>query len=132
MAYRILIVDDSTTIRRMLKKAISMAGLGECEVFEGGDGKEALAVLEKEWIDVVFSDLHMPNMDGEELVMTMAKDDMLSKIPVVIVSSDRNSARLERLREAGVQEYISKPFRPENFRNAVETLLQQEQQQHAG
>lgn len=132
MAYRILIVDDSSTIRRMLKKAISMAGLGDSTVIEAADGREALTALKNEWIDVVFSDLHMPNMDGEELVKAMAGDSMLAEIPVVIVSSDRSEARLARLRECGVKECISKPFRPESFREVIQKLLEMEGERNVG
>lgn len=124
MAYRILIVDDSSTIRRMLKKAISMAGLDVGIVMEAADGEEALAALKENWVDVVFSDIHMPNMSGDQLVEKMAADGLLASIPVVIVSSDRNQALRDRLEKWGVQAYITKPFRPESFKEVIHQVLE--------
>lgn len=123
MSYTILVVDDSTIVRTMVKKSIAMAGLPVATVFEAGNGKEALEVLAKNWIDIVFADLNMPEMNGTELVEKMSQDSMLVSTPVVIVSSEQSQAKIEELKAKGIRAYIKKPFRPEGFRDVVQELL---------
>lgn len=101
-----------------------MAGLDVGIVMEAADGEEALAALKENWVDVVFSDIHMPNMSGDQLVEKMAADGLLASIPVVIVSSDRNQALRDRLEKWGVQAYITKPFRPESFKEVIHQVLE--------
>lgn len=124
MSYRILIVDDSSVVRSMVKKAIAMAGLEIGEVLEAGNGREALEALQSHWVDIVFTDLHMPEMTGIELVQAMARSGVLATTPVVVVSSDPSESRVEELRRLGVRAYLKKPFRPEGFRAIVEEVLQ--------
>jgi two-component system chemotaxis response regulator CheY len=124
MAYNILIVDDSKIIRAMVKKSITMSGLTVGEIHEARDGVEALEVLASQWIDIVFADIHMPNMNGVQLVEQMSKDNLLVSIPVVIVSSDRSQKQIERLKVLGIRAYIKKPFRPESFRDTVAEVLE--------
>jgi two-component system chemotaxis response regulator CheY len=123
MSYRVLIVDDSAVVRTMVKKAISMAGLDVEEVHEAANGLEALQQLKAHWVDIVFTDLHMPVMNGMELVQSMARDGVLATTPVVVVSSDPSETRAEDLKRLGVRAYLKKPFRPEGFREVIEGLL---------
>ncbi len=123
MSYSVLIVDDSSTIRKIVRRCIEMSGLDVKEVFEAENGLEALEVLDGEWIDIVFADLNMPKMSGMELVEKMSEDDLLLTTPVVIVSSERSEARIEELMNRGIRAYIKKPARPEKFRDVIETVL---------
>jgi two-component system chemotaxis response regulator CheY len=123
MRYRVAIVDDSSTQRSMVRKAIGMAGLDVAEVLEASNGREALELFRREWVDVVFADINMPEMTGVEMVEHMARDGLLASLPVVIVSSNRNEAEIGALLERGVRAYIQKPFRPEAFRDIIERLL---------
>ena len=123
MALNVLIVDDSPIIRKMVRRAIEMCGLPIGELHQAGDGVEALKILADHWIDIVFADINMPNMDGVEMVERMAKDQLLDKIPVVIVSTERSETRIARLKELGVRAYLTKPFRPETFRDVVREVL---------
>jgi two-component system chemotaxis response regulator CheY len=127
MSYRVLIVDDSSVVRTMVKKAIQMAGLDVEEVHEAANGLEALERLKSHWVDIVFTDLHMPVMNGMELVQSMARDGVLATTPVVVVSSDPSETRAEDLKRLGVRAYLKKPFRPEGFREVIEGLLQGEE-----
>jgi len=124
MSYRVLIVDDSSVVRTMVKKAIAMAGLDVEQVYEAANGLEALQQLAANWVDIVFTDLHMPVMNGMELVQAMARDGVLATTPVVVVSSDPSETRAEDLKRLGVRAYLKKPFRPEGFREVIEGLLQ--------
>ena len=123
MGYRILVVDDSEIIRGVVRKSVNMSGLAVDVIFEAGNGVEALKTLESEWIDIVFADLNMPEMNGMELVQKMSADNLLESIPVVVVSSEHSQARINELMEQGIKAYIKKPFRPENFRDVVLEVL---------
>ncbi len=125
MAYNILIVDDSEIVRGIVKRSISMSGLDVGNIMEAGDGLEALDVLSKEWVDIVFADLNMPNMNGEELVEKMSDDNLLVSVPVVIVSSDHSEDRIKELKERGIRAYMKKPFRPENLLEVAGKILGQ-------
>ncbi len=123
MGFNILIVDDSEVVRAVVKKTIAMAGIEVNVIHEARNGLEALEKLSAEWIDIVFADLRMPEMDGLELIQKMSENNLLYSIPVVIVSSDRSEARVEELKKKGIRAYLKKPFRPENFRDVVSEVL---------
>ncbi len=123
MSYNILIVDDSDIIRSVIKKSLLMSGLEVGNIFEAANGKEALQKLADEWVDIVFSDINMPEMNGLELIEKMSADQLLEKTPVVVISTERSQARIDRLTELGIRSYIKKPFRPEDLRDAVKTIL---------
>ncbi|HPQ71125.1 MAG TPA: response regulator [bacterium] len=123
MSYNILIVDDSSIIRSVVKKTISMAGVDVGEFFEAANGVEALSLLGRKGIDVVFADINMPQMNGLDLVAHMCSRRNLAKIPVVIVSTERSQERIEQMKQQGVRAYIKKPFRPEDFRQVVQDVF---------
>ncbi|HTP27967.1 MAG TPA: response regulator [Anaeromyxobacteraceae bacterium] len=123
MSYTILIADDSAIVRRMVKKAIAMAGLEVGEVHEAANGKEALSVMDRTWIDIVFADINMPEMSGSDLIRHMAAEPNLASIPVVVVSSEQSESRIEEMKRYGARAYVKKPFRPEHFREVVDGLL---------
>jgi two-component system chemotaxis response regulator CheY len=123
MAFNILLVDDSATVRAVISKALKLAGVDINELYQAGNGEEALQVLEKEWVDLVFCDISMPVMDGEELVMAMNQNGMIESIPVVIVSSAGSEPRVARLKENGVKDYVQKPFTPERIREVVDQVM---------
>jgi len=123
MAFNILLVDDSATVRAVIGKALKLAGVDIGELYQAGQGQEALAVLEENWVDLVFCDISMPVMDGEEFVEELNTRGIIDKIPVVIVSSAGSEPRVARLRENGVKDYVQKPFTPERIREVVETVM---------
>jgi two-component system chemotaxis response regulator CheY len=124
MAYNILIVDDSQTMRAVLHKTIDMAGIEIGKIFEAGNGKEALEVLEKEWVDIVFADINMPVMNGIEMVEAMIKQGYMDTTPVVVISTEGSKTRLESLKSMGVKGFLRKPISPELFKSVVDGVLQ--------
>ncbi len=132
MGYSVLIVDDSAVVRSIVKKSMEMSGIEMSAVHEAGNGKEALAVLDNEWVDIVFADLNMPEMNGVELVQKMSEDSLLVSTPVVIISSERREKRIEELKKRGIRAYIKKPFRPENFATIVTDILDNQQEASDG
>jgi two-component system, chemotaxis family, chemotaxis protein CheY len=125
MSYNVLIVDDSSIVRSVIKKSISMSGIDVSSVFEASNGKEALEILNKEWVDIVFADLNMPEMNGIELVERMSEDAMLVSTPVVIISAEQRQMKIDYLKKRGIRAYIKKPFRPERFKDVVCSILEE-------
>jgi len=123
MAYTVLLVDDSDTIREAMVRAFAMAKLPMHEILRASNGAEALEVLKSRWVDMVLTDLNMPTMGGEELVMAMKADSEFSDIPVAVVSSDGSKARLDRLKDLGIAGYLRKPCRPEVIRDLLHSVL---------
>ena len=123
MALNILLVDDSATVRAVISKALKLAGVDINELHQAGHGQEAMDILENQWIDMVFCDISMPVMDGEEFVSAMNEKGMIDTIPVVIVSSAGSEPRVARLKEKGVRDYVQKPFTPERIREVVDQVM---------
>ncbi len=123
MAFNILLVDDSVTVRSVISKALHLAGVDINLLYQAANGQEALEILEAEWIDIVLCDISMPIMDGETLVARMGENGMIKTIPVVIVSSAGSEPRIQRLRDMGVRDYIQKPFTPERIREVVDNVM---------
>nr|MBN2278471.1 response regulator [candidate division Zixibacteria bacterium] len=123
MAFNILIVDDSKTIRAMVEKTLRLTKIEINQIFQAGNGKEALECLRENWIDIVLSDLNMPVMTGIELVDEMAKDGLLTDIPVVVISTDGSATRIDELKKKGIKEYIRKPFTPESINEMIEKIM---------
>jgi len=123
MALNIMIVDDSPVMRAFIRKVVGITGLEVGEYCEAGDGEEALQLLANRWVDLVLTDINMPNMNGEEFVRRMEKDDLLRCIPVIVVSTDSSHSRVQQMLALGARGYVSKPFLPEALRDEVEKAL---------
>jgi two-component system chemotaxis response regulator CheY len=123
MAFQLLIVDDSETMREFIVRVINLSGLDIGGCSHASNGREALEVLRSSWIDIVLTDVNMPVMNGEEFLACMAADELLRSIPVVVVSTDGTHHRVDRMMSLGAKGYITKPFTPEMLRNTIENLL---------
>lgn len=108
---RALIVDDSRTIRMILRRTLGELGF---QVEEAEDGKEALATLAKDAdFDFVLIDWNMPNINGFELVQAIRADASLGEMRLLMVTTESEMSRVTEALGAGVNEYIMKPFTPE-------------------
>ncbi len=123
MAYNFLIVDDSAIIRAVVAKTLHMTGFEIGLVLQAANGKEALDMLEKNWVDIVLADINMPIMTGIELVEHMANSALIKSIPVVIISTERSETRISELKSKGVRAYLNKPFTPENIKKVLEEIF---------
>ncbi len=123
MSFNVLIVDDSIIIRKMVAKTLSISDLDIGEYYFASNGREALEYLDRQWIDIVFADINMPVMNGMEMLDEMANRDILSTIPVVIISTERSEPRMKELEAKGVRAYLQKPFMPEKFTEVVTSIL---------
>jgi len=106
VAYNVLIVDDSQTMRKVILKAVALSGfdLGDC--WEAGDGREAISILANHWVDLILTDLYMPGMNGLELTEKLRKDYPALKI-LIITSHDRNTFYARAIK-AGADEMVEK------------------------
>lgn len=123
MSCSVLIVDDSPILRRAVTKVVKLAGVDEKHIHEAGNGQEALDILETVWIDLVLLDLNMPVMDGEEFARRMHERDDLGHVATVVVSTESNRERLDRMRQYGVVETLHKPFEPEDLCRLISKVL---------
>lgn len=120
---KVLIVDDSAVTRQLIRRTIGLSGLPVGEVFEAGDGAEAVQVLAREGADVIITDINMPRMSGVELVRAVRGDRVLANIAVLVVSTDGSAARRGEMAGLGVTGYLSKPFRPEELRKCLAGVI---------
>ncbi|MFQ5699890.1 MAG: response regulator [Myxococcota bacterium] len=127
MSYSVLVVDDSATIRSIVKRSIEMSGLDLDSVYQAENGLQALEVLGERRVDLVLADLNMPTMGGLELIQKMSERDLFSSIPVVIVSSERSQTRIDELESLGIKAYLTKPIRPESLHRVVLGILSTEE-----
>ncbi|MDB5051681.1 MAG: response regulator receiver protein [Fibrobacteres bacterium] len=123
MAYNILVVDDSATVRAVIAKSLNLAGVDLGSLFQAANGAEGLEILRKEWVDLVLADINMPVMGGVAMVEEMKGDESLKGIPVIIVSTEGSVTRLQGLKDKGVSAFLRKPFAPEDLKRAVDSLL---------
>jgi two-component system, chemotaxis family, chemotaxis protein CheY len=114
----VLVVDDSSVMRSMIIKTLRMSRVSLGKLLEAENGEAGLKLLESNWIDLALIDVHMPVMDGEEMVRRVRKNELTSSLPVLVVTSESNSARVERLRKLGVS-IIRKPFTPESLKRTI-------------
>jgi two-component system chemotaxis response regulator CheY len=118
MAFNLLIVDDSSVMRAMILRILHLSGLPLGEVHEAANGREALAVLERNWIDLALVDLNMPVMSGEELIDKVRMDPANKNLAILVVSTETSNTRIDKLRGQGV-DFVHKPFTPEMLRKKI-------------
>jgi two-component system chemotaxis response regulator CheY len=125
MAYNVLIVDDSQTMRKVIRKTVTISGfeLGDC--WEAGNGQEALEMLNHHWVDIILADLNMPVMNGLDMLRELRKDEMCQKIPVVLITTEGSEKRLEEAYALGIKGYIQKPFHPEAIRDVLTRIMEE-------
>jgi two-component system chemotaxis response regulator CheY len=123
MAFNILIVDDSPAMRRVVRRVIDISGVDVGKYMEAGNGLEALVVLRSDWVDLIMTDINMPEMDGEELLVAVRADSMLAEIPVLVVSTDQSDTRVKQMISLGANGYVTKPFMPATLSTEMYRLL---------
>ena len=112
MSLNVLVVDDSAVVRSVIVKTLRLTVAELGEVYQACNGREGLDVLDKHWVDIVFADINMPVMNGEEMIEEIRKNPLLESLPIVVVSTEGSQTRIERLQRKGIR-FIHKPFAPE-------------------
>ncbi|OMP68923.1 hypothetical protein BV900_27940 [Agrobacterium tumefaciens] len=116
----ILIVDDSKTIRQMLRQALKNE---HYRIVEASDGREALAIVRATIPDAVVSDIHMPDVDGISFISSVRSDPRLKALPILVLTTEGESVFKERVRTAGATAWLQKPFEDITVQQALKRLL---------
>jgi two-component system chemotaxis response regulator CheY len=119
---KILIVDDFSTMRRIIKNLLR--DLGFTNTQEADDGSTALPMLQNGDFDFVISDWNMPNMPGIDLLKAVRADDNLKSLPVLMVTAEAKRDQIVAAAEAGVNGYIVKPFTAETLKEKIEKIFE--------
>jgi two-component system chemotaxis response regulator CheY len=123
MSFNVMIVDDSGAMRSVIKKVITLSGFKMSLCMEAGNGREALERLQGNWVDVIISDINMPEMGGLELLQALSRDALYQNIPVIIVSTEGSSERMKEAFDRGAKGFIKKPFLPEDIRSVLHKVI---------
>ena len=120
MALKVLTVDDSKTIRMIVKKAFRPY---DCQVFEGENGVEGLALASKEQPDIIILDITMPVMNGAEMLGKMKSEPDLKDIPVIMLTAEAGKDNVMKIVQLGVKDYMVKPFKGEQLIERVTKIM---------
>ena len=123
MALQILIVDDSPAMRAFIRRVVKLSGIEVDRYLEAGNGAEALEQLAANPVDAVLTDINMPVMDGEQFVRAMRSEGPFQSTPVIVISTDATTHRIQTMQSLGAVGYLQKPFGPEQLRNELDRVL---------
>ena len=116
----ILIVDDSKTIRRLLRKALRNEPYW---IAEASNGREALTIIQTTIPDAIVSDIHMPDVDGISFISSVRSDSRFKALPILVLTTEHDSVFKERARAAGATAWLQKPFEDITVPSALARLL---------
>lgn len=116
MAKTILVAEDSASVRKFISLALKIKGYN---ILQACDGMEALELLPKEKIDLLITDLNMPNVDGIKLIKTIRGDTMYENLPIIILSSLSKDEDINTGLQAGANSYLIKPFNTKKIQYEV-------------
>ena len=116
----ILVADDSPSIRKFVSFALTMKGF---DIVPACDGMEALEKLPSEKVNLVITDLNMPNLDGFELIKAIRNNEDYRDIPIIILSSLAGSEEIQRGMDCGANSYLIKPFDPKRIAYEVSKYI---------
>ena len=121
---KLLLVDDSAVMRKIIQRNIKETGLIVDEFVEAGDGNQAFEkVNENLDLDLILLDWNMPNMSGIEFVKTLRSLNLAKRIPVVMVTTEGSDAKISEAKDSGADGYLTKPFTKDQLRDALGSYL---------
>lgn len=121
MGLKILVVDDSSTMRRIVINALRE--IGYSEIIEAEDGKDALVKLMTDKVDLIITDWNMPNMSGLEFTRAVRSETDLQNLPILMVTTRGVKQDIIEALQARVNNYIIKPFTPQLLKDKIEHTL---------
>lgn len=120
---RILIVDDSSVMRKIVERSLRQAGFTISEVLEANNGAEAIEMVQNAKLDLILTDVNMPTMDGLEFVRKLRAEKRAEGVPVVMITTEASETRVLEAISCGAQGYIRKPFTPDQVKEHIGPLL---------
>jgi two-component system chemotaxis response regulator CheY len=123
MAVDVLIVDDSAAIRKILHRVLTQAEVPLGQVLEAGDGVEAIEKLTAQPVNLVLSDINMPNMDGLQLLAQIKANAAWSSMPVIMITTEGSQAKVMEAVQLGAAGYVRKPFTADQIKEKLAGLI---------
>ncbi len=127
MIEKVVIADDSSTARMIIRRCLEIAGCIDVDFLEAEDGVQALHFVREDDVDLLVTDLNMPNMDGRLLLKRVKGSPKLTNIPIIIITSASNEAIREELIKQGAHAVVTKPVSPASVAKALEDLMDEKQ-----
>jgi two-component system, chemotaxis family, chemotaxis protein CheY len=118
-----LIVDDSSVMRKIVERSLRQAGINLKNVFEAGNGAEALTLLAETRVDLILCDINMPVMDGLEFIKNLPGVENAKGVPVVMITTEGSEAHVVQALSCGARGYIRKPFTTDQVKEHVIPVL---------
>jgi len=118
-----MIVDDSIIVRQVLIKTLGMIDVDVNKIFEAGNGREGLDVMKSNWVDVIFLDINMPEMNGVEFMEKLREEDEFRQTPVIVISTEGSRERKAQLADKDIKAYLRKPVTPEELASTISNVM---------
>ena len=122
---RVLIVDDSSVMRKIVERSLRQAGIDLIQLVEASNGAEALGALQGSPVDLILCDINMPVMDGLEFVRQLQAVESAKGVPVVMITTEGSETHVVQALSSGARGYIRKPFTPDQVKEHVISVLEQ-------
>jgi len=123
MSFNVLIVDDSGAMRAVIKKIVGLSGFRMDQCLEAGNGREAMALLADHWVDVIISDINMPEVNGLEFLEQLARNETLREIPVIMITTEGSEQMMQEAFARGAKGFVKKPFLPEEIKKILYKVI---------
>ena len=120
----VLIVDDSSVMRMIVERSLRQTGIEVEKIIEAANGMDALTVMQRNAVDLVFSDINMPKMDGIEFLRQLHAADPARQVPILMVTTEASEPKVIEALALGAKGYIRKPFTPDQMKEQVALALQ--------
>ncbi|HXK04378.1 MAG TPA: response regulator [Verrucomicrobiae bacterium] len=120
----VLVVDDSAAIRKILQRVLRQTGMAIRTIHEAGDGQEALALLANKRVDLVLTDINMPNMDGLQLLKSLKSAEEWRNVPVVMITTEGGETKVAEAVRLGAAGYVRKPFTADQIKEKLAGILE--------
>lgn len=123
----LLVVDDSAAIRKILQRVLRQTGMLIGNIYEAGDGQEALTVLQTNKVDLILSDINMPKMDGLQLLAELKASAEYRDIPVIMITTEGGATKVGEAGRLGAAGYLRKPFSADQIKEKLTGILESAQ-----
>jgi two-component system chemotaxis response regulator CheY len=124
MESHVLVVDDSAAIRKILQRVLRQTGMVIGEIYEAGDGQEALEVLKTKSVSLVLSEINMPKMDGLQMLAALKNSAAWRHIPVVMITTEGGETKVGKAVKLGAAGYVRKPFTAGQIKEKLAGILE--------
>ena len=124
MTSDVLVVDDSAAIRKILQRVLRQTGMAINNIYEAGDGQEALATLKGQMVNLILTDINMPKMDGLQLLAAIKGQPDWRDLPVVMITTEGGEAKVAEALRLGAAGYVRKPFTADQIKEKLAGILE--------